>query len=548
MASWLPSFTGIFSFAVPSPVASTTTSTSDPPRPSSPSTSRPRRFPAPPPRGAADPTDLAVPPTATSGHKRGRGWMPGSMGDGDGSMLSPTKAEAVMDTPRAYYGAAADGVEPGPGYAGATEVEHDDDEDGRQKKRRKGMLGTALSTALDAAVFASALSYSAYQLWKNPPTHDDIDAHLRQKRIAAGPNSPLQEAPPPYHEINPSQPVPHPHPRTTDQTRPFSPTRVQSPSLSSYLPGSPSQIPRRIRHAHEPRPRPSPRPSFTPIDAPSLSAKPSTSQLPYDPLASLAGGPLPDFQPLSSPRIRGSASIDSEQLSSGAMEDNDDDEDLDGDPEMQAVSERLKALIEMGRDALVSRPKEWDTSFASPSQASTATAGSRSRLSTTTSTHSTASTSTSFSSYPHSPSSKPSSLSRASLHSHSAPRASLPNFAAPPSPRTRTSTSSSSSSFAAPTSSSSARSRRQTVDLTAATFAPPHSPASFAAASPRSPRSVGGATMRKSQSQASSLNGSGRIAPLGDQQRAAAVEGASDRARAGGRGGRESKGAADNGW
>ncbi|GAA5952634.1 hypothetical protein JCM21900_006055 [Sporobolomyces salmonicolor] len=506
MASWLP-FTGIFSFAVPSPVASTsTTSPSDSPRPSTPSTSRPRRFPAPPPRGASDPADLAVPPTSTSGHKRGRGWMPGTMGDGDGSMLSPTKAEAVMDTPRAYYSAAAEGVEPG--SAGPTGVEHDDDEHGHQKKRRKGMLGTALSTALDAAVFASALSYSAYRLWKNPPTHADIDAQLRQKRLTAGRNSPLQEAPPPYHEINPAQPAPHPHPRTTDQTRPLSPTRVQSPSRPSYLPGSPSQIPRRVRHAHEPRPRPSPRPSFTPIDAPSLPTNTSTSQLPYDPLASVVRGPLPEFQPSSSPRIRGSASIDVDQLSSGAMEDNDDEEDLEGDPEMQAVSERLKALIEMGRDALVSRPKEWNTSFASPLQASAATAGSRSRLSTATSTHSIASASTSYSSYSHSPSSKPSSVSRASLHRPSASRASLPNFAAPPSPRIRTSTSSSSSSFAAPTSSSSARSRRQTVDLATSV---PHSPTAFAATSPRSPRA--GATMRKSQSHSSSLGGSGRTAP-----------------------------------
>lgn len=36
-------------------------------------------------------------------------------------------------------------------------------------KKRKGLVGTTLSLALDGAIFGSSVAYSAYQLWKNPP-------------------------------------------------------------------------------------------------------------------------------------------------------------------------------------------------------------------------------------------------------------------------------------------------------------------------------------------------------------------------------------------
>ena len=126
-SSWIPTFP--FSFSVPRPF---TTSRPGEPTPSeaggsstSPplvaSNSRSLRFPSPPLRG----TDtLSVLDDSPNGSKRSR-------------ELSNASEE--------------------------TDGEPD------RKKRKRGIVGTVLETALDAAVFSTALGYSVYQLWKNPP-------------------------------------------------------------------------------------------------------------------------------------------------------------------------------------------------------------------------------------------------------------------------------------------------------------------------------------------------------------------------------------------
>lgn len=106
------------------------------------------------------------------------------------------------------------------GVSPATERDELAEEEPAHKKR-KGLVGTTLSLALDGAIFGSSVAYSAYQLWKNPPyvalprlrkcctnhlrqrrtVGDDIDAHLaRNSAKSSAQNSPLVDAPPPYTE------------------------------------------------------------------------------------------------------------------------------------------------------------------------------------------------------------------------------------------------------------------------------------------------------------------------------------------------------------
>ncbi|GAA5993313.1 hypothetical protein JCM11641_001453 [Rhodosporidiobolus odoratus] len=226
----------------------------------------------------------------------------------------------------------------------------DDDEaaiDRPRKKRRKGVLGTAVSTALDAAIFASAVAYSAYRLWKHPLTSEDLEAHLRLKRLTAEPEgaAPLPqaaiEAPPPYSESASRQPSSH--------------------TSSNPATASPSHIPRRLRHVHEPRPRTTSRSSFT---RPPPIATSTESHGGFDPFASLARDPLPEFQPYNSPRrsVLSPASESAGFSPALGVVENEEEElsDLDEDDEMRAVGEQLRTLIESGREALVARPKEWD--------------------------------------------------------------------------------------------------------------------------------------------------------------------------------------------
>lgn len=101
------------------------------------------------------------------------------VGNAASASMSNQRAEGAFDTPRSYIAAAAAGgsssrrddamdwnpreeAQDGEGV-GAEESEQP------PSKKRKGLAGVVLSGALDAAIFTTALTYSAYQLWKNPP-------------------------------------------------------------------------------------------------------------------------------------------------------------------------------------------------------------------------------------------------------------------------------------------------------------------------------------------------------------------------------------------
>lgn len=135
----LPSPFGLFNFTSPSPVPSSSTlpagtlpspASQPPSRSSTASPAQSRRLPPPPLRGSAlgegaEEEEAAL--ASASGFKRDR-----SASD------QTTSTEGQR------------GVEPA-------------------SKKRRGIIGGALSTAFDAAIFATALSYSAYRLWKTPP-------------------------------------------------------------------------------------------------------------------------------------------------------------------------------------------------------------------------------------------------------------------------------------------------------------------------------------------------------------------------------------------
>ncbi|GAA5899478.1 uncharacterized protein JCM6883_005235 [Sporobolomyces salmoneus] len=331
MSSWLPSLPFTFSVPWPStPEAADQTPMGDhaaestPPFNPAPSTRH--RFPSPPPRG----TELG------NASKRGR--------------------------------------------TAAGSSEEGEEEEPDRKRRKRGIVGTVLGTVLDAAVISTAMGYSAYQLWKHPPSKDDVDALAQRKQLmlADRPHSDsaaVPEAPPPYSELVSSQ----------------SASSTRFDASSSHQP-SPSQIPRRIRRAHEPRPRTtnrnssdrlsrSPGPSGPSVSAPNLNFDSDPFVRPFtipsrDPLANLSSGPLPEFQPFSSPKF---GSFTGNPVPTTQS---DDEDDLEDDEEMKAVSDRLKSLIETGREALASRPREWshETSTTSLTDES-----SRSRLSTTSS-------------------------------------------------------------------------------------------------------------------------------------------------------------------
>lgn len=113
--------------------------------------------------------------------KRDRnGWIPRSSSfttANDESLepaMSGMRAEGAFDTPRAYRDMARAGVSPAEREEKEQQreqgMEVDEVDDGPPQKKRRGLLGTTLSVGLDAAIFGTSVAYSAYQLWKHPPS------------------------------------------------------------------------------------------------------------------------------------------------------------------------------------------------------------------------------------------------------------------------------------------------------------------------------------------------------------------------------------------
>lgn len=241
-------------------------------------------------------------------------------------------------------------------------------------------------------------------------SQDDVDAVAQRKQLglADRPHVALTstaEAPPPYSELvsaslfvfaslaTGSFVVLDSSCQLTNRSSLADPEAGGTLPQQSPRPSATSQIPRRVRPVHEARARVSvDRPckeaessaatvSMTPLGIDTFvldsSLRPLESS-PRDPLAGLSSGPAPEFQPYSSPKLGGTPLQNGEPAFSGDRADDTDFDFDEEDEEMKAVSERLRTLIETGRDALASRPREWSSN----TDSSTTTFATRSRLST----------------------------------------------------------------------------------------------------------------------------------------------------------------------
>lgn len=141
------------------------------------STSNPRPFPPP----LSQPISSDLSPDTSRSRKRDRNWKDdlGQRSWRDDPTSFPVEprmteelAKGTFDTPSAYLASAS--VSAGNYRDNNTKV--DDDEEGEEEtrppKKRRGLAGSivsgALSGALTAALFGTAITYTAYQLWRYP--------------------------------------------------------------------------------------------------------------------------------------------------------------------------------------------------------------------------------------------------------------------------------------------------------------------------------------------------------------------------------------------
>lgn len=86
--------------------------------------------------------------------------------------MTEESAKGTFDTPSSYLASAS--VSAGSYRDNHSKVDDDDDveEERRPPKKRRGLAGSivsgALSGALTAALFGTAITYTAYQLWRYP--------------------------------------------------------------------------------------------------------------------------------------------------------------------------------------------------------------------------------------------------------------------------------------------------------------------------------------------------------------------------------------------
>ncbi|KAG0149232.1 hypothetical protein CROQUDRAFT_339091 [Cronartium quercuum f. sp. fusiforme G11] len=201
----------------------------------------------------------------------------------------------------------------------------------RASKRRKGVAGTIISTALDAAfdaaIFTSAVGYAAFQIWRGKPL--DEPSHTRLP--APVPRSP----PPPYEQC--STPLPPPLPRSR-------PTPVKRASFA----------PRKVTHIHVPRSRPAKPylsstsstliPNFTleSLNINSPTSTPGSEPAPEEQEEDLMADFVPSFSHYVPPPPVPDEPVDTE---------------LETDEELVAWKNQIQGLIRSGEAALAAMPE-----------------------------------------------------------------------------------------------------------------------------------------------------------------------------------------------
>ncbi|KAH9812859.1 hypothetical protein DFH28DRAFT_1084220 [Melampsora americana] len=217
------------------------------------------------------------------------------------------------------------------------DFERENENQERQSKRRKGVAGTILDSAIEMALFTSAMGYAAFQLWKGNP----ISESPSQSRLPLRPV--LPSSPPPPYEPSSNLLTPH-HPSTVSQNFPARP-RLNSNRSSQ----------RKVTHIHVSRPRNlKPYHSTTSIVNPTFSEPIQTiSEGIHQKLKLNQEGSeeeeedlMGDFIPSINHYIPPTPTLIEEPLDQAIRE----------DLEVLAFKDKIQELIKSGHDALASKP------------------------------------------------------------------------------------------------------------------------------------------------------------------------------------------------
>jgi len=216
------------------------------------------------------------------------------------------------------------------------------------KKRHKGVAGAILSTALDAALFTSAIGYAAYQFWTGKRLEDDEE----EGTLQLSPKSITTKSS-------------HPHSLSSPPPPPYEPRQSDVPQAE------PSNAARRARL----RSNNSRRPMMTSLSQPAVV---------HEPINFVLRPPAP---PLRSDRLTGPRRRTPEQEESlmadfvcsldayippsidqslQAEEEEEANEEGEDDAEMRAFKTQIRGLILEGQAALASRPRISDLPIQSP--------------------------------------------------------------------------------------------------------------------------------------------------------------------------------------
>lgn len=236
------------------------------------------------------------------------------------------------------------------------------------RKRRKGVAGTILSTAIDAALFTSAIGYAAYQFWCGKSFEEE------EKTLSLKSSSPKSIPNPAnnlnlFHPSSSSSPPPPPYePRIealeSDTTPPISQHQTQTPIRSTSSLSNRSTLrlhPTRQTRSHRTntcsdsinfilRPR-------NPIDLTQFqsnrSSPPSSSaRIGHDDDSDLMSDFVSSLNLTSYP----TRSTQQPAIEPNEEAEDDEDEDQDDDEELKAFQAQIQGLIKEGQAALASRP------------------------------------------------------------------------------------------------------------------------------------------------------------------------------------------------
>ncbi|PLW21720.1 hypothetical protein PCASD_16688 [Puccinia coronata f. sp. avenae] len=235
-----------------------------------------------------------------------------------------------------------------PSLCNRTSAQHDDQQL-PPNKRRKGVAGAILSTALDAALFTSAIGYAAYQFWTGKRLEEDEEEYslqLSPKSISTQSSDRqlknLSSPPPPPYEPR-HQPSQHAEPEQQSQQA-VRRARLRSftsrPPTSRLSSSRPSTSLSHTTNTHEPINfilRPTPHPLQFPL--PSEPRRTAEQE-------SLMADFVCSLDPYIPPPLDPSLEAEEEEAEG----------DGDDDAEMRAFKAQIRGLILEGQAALASRP------------------------------------------------------------------------------------------------------------------------------------------------------------------------------------------------